>query len=48
MSVDPIEDHHAWIGDIEDTQGVALNFPLIADPDRTVATAYGMIHPECE
>ena len=45
VSVDPIEDHHAWIGDIKDTQGVALNFPLIADPDRTVATAYGMIHP---
>ena len=45
MSVDPIEDHRAWIGDIKDTQGVALNFPLIADPDRKVATAYGMIHP---
>ncbi|WP_346900396.1 peroxiredoxin [uncultured Roseibium sp.] len=45
VSVDPIEDHRAWIGDIKDTQGVALNFPLIADPDRTVATAYGMIHP---
>ncbi|WP_417675332.1 peroxiredoxin [Roseibium sp.] len=45
VSVDPIEDHRAWIGDIKDTQGVALNFPLIADPDRKVATAYGMIHP---
>ncbi|MEE4011240.1 MULTISPECIES: peroxiredoxin [Roseibium] len=45
VSVDPIEDHRAWVGDIADTQGVALNFPLIADPDRKVATAYGMIHP---
>ncbi|WP_417671100.1 peroxiredoxin [Roseibium sp.] len=45
VSVDPIEDHHAWIGDIKDTQGVALNFPLIADPKREVATKYGMIHP---
>ncbi|WP_445681985.1 peroxiredoxin [Radicibacter daui] len=45
LSVDPIEDHHAWVGDIKDTQGVALNFPLIADPDRAVATAYDMIHP---
>lgn len=45
VSVDPIEDHHAWIGDIAETQGVALNFPLIADPARTVASLYGMIHP---
>jgi len=45
VSVDPIDDHRSWIGDIEDTQGVALNFPLIADPNREVATKYGMIHP---
>ncbi|WP_106753890.1 peroxiredoxin [Pannonibacter carbonis] len=45
VSVDPIADHHAWIGDIKETQGVALNFPLIADPARTVASLYGMIHP---
>jgi alkyl hydroperoxide reductase subunit AhpC len=44
LSVDPIEDHHAWKGDIEETQGTALNFPLIADPDRAVADAYDMIH----
>ena len=48
LSVDPIEDHRAWIGDIEETQGVALNFPLIADPSKTVATAYGMIHPNAD
>ena len=45
LSVDPIEDHKAWAGDIEETQGVPLNFPLIADPDRSVADAYDMIHP---
>lgn len=45
LSVDPIEDHERWAKDIERTQGVALNFPLVADADRTVATAYDMIHP---
>ncbi|MDJ0932842.1 peroxiredoxin [Breoghania sp.] len=48
LSVDPIEDHRAWIGDIEETQGVALNFPLIADPSKEVATAYGMIYPNVD
>ncbi len=45
VSVDPIEDHQAWKGDIEDVTGNALNFPLVADPDRTVAGLYDMIHP---
>jgi thioredoxin-dependent peroxiredoxin len=45
LSVDPVDSHHAWAGDIEETQGHALNFPLIGDPDRTVADLYGMIHP---
>ena len=44
LSVDKIEDHDGWAKDIEDTQGTALNFPLIAD-DGTVADLYGMIHP---
>jgi len=44
LSVDKIEDHDGWAKDIEDTQGYALNFPLIAD-DGTVAGLYGMIHP---
>jgi alkyl hydroperoxide reductase subunit AhpC len=44
LSVDPIEDHHGWAGDIEETQGTALNFPLIADPKREVADLYDMIH----
>jgi thioredoxin-dependent peroxiredoxin len=37
--------HRAWVGDIRDVTGVALNFPLIADPDRKVAELYDMIHP---
>ena len=45
LSVDPLKDHHAWAGDIKETQGHALNFPLIADPDRKIANLYGMIHP---
>jgi len=45
LSVDPIEDHNAWKADIEETQGTALNFPLIADSDRTIAGLYDMIHP---
>jgi alkyl hydroperoxide reductase subunit AhpC len=45
LSVDKLEDHHGWSKDIEETQGTALNFPLIADPDKTVANLYDMIHP---
>ena len=45
LSVDPLDSHRGWAGDIEETQGHALNFPLIADPDRKVAELYDMIHP---
>jgi alkyl hydroperoxide reductase subunit AhpC len=45
LSVDPIDSHRSWANDIRDTQGHALNFPLIADPDRRVSDLYGMIHP---
>lgn len=48
LSVDPIEDHKRWAGDIEETQGTALNFPLIADPEGKVARAYDMIHPNAD
>jgi alkyl hydroperoxide reductase subunit AhpC len=48
LSVDPIEDHRAWLGDIEETQGTAVNFPMIADADGSIATAYGMIHPNSD
>jgi alkyl hydroperoxide reductase subunit AhpC len=45
LSVDPLDSHNDWKGDIEETQGTALNFPLVADPDRTVSDLYDMIHP---
>jgi alkyl hydroperoxide reductase subunit AhpC len=46
LSVDPLDSHGGWAKDIEETQGTALNFPLIADPDRKVADLYDMIHPK--
>lgn len=46
LSVDPVESHEKWVGDIKETQGEALNFPLLADADRTVATLYDMIQGE--
>ena len=48
LSVDTLEDHRAWAGDIAETQGHALNFPLVADPDREIADLYGMIHPQAD
>lgn len=45
VSIDSLEDHHAWSKDIEEVTGHALNFPLIADSEKTVANLYGMIHP---
>jgi len=45
LSVDPLDAHQAWIQDIEETQQVRMNFPIIADSDREVATLYDMIHP---
>jgi len=45
ISVDPLEAHQGWINDINETQNVNVNFPLIADPDRKVAMLYDMIHP---
>jgi alkyl hydroperoxide reductase subunit AhpC len=46
LSVNGLEDHARWDKDIEETQGTALNFPLIGDPDKKVADLYDMIHPE--
>jgi thioredoxin-dependent peroxiredoxin len=48
LSVDPLDDHRTWSADIAETQGTALNFPLIADPDRTVADLYDMVPPAAE
>ena len=45
LSVDPLDSHEGWAGDIEETQGTALNFPMIADADRKVSDLYDMIHP---
>jgi alkyl hydroperoxide reductase subunit AhpC len=45
LSVDPADQHRSWIGDIEATQQTVVDFPIIADPDKSVATLYDMIHP---
>jgi alkyl hydroperoxide reductase subunit AhpC len=45
LSVDTVESHREWDKDIEETQGNAVNFPVIGDPDRKVADLYDMIHP---
>jgi len=46
LSVDPADSHKRWAEDIRETQGTALNFPVIADPDHKVAELYDMIHPQ--
>lgn len=46
VSVDPMDKHHGWVKDINETQNTQVNFPIIADEDRRVATLYDMIHPE--
>jgi len=45
VSVDPVESHKGWIEDINDTQNTTVNFPILADQDRKVASLYDMIHP---
>ena len=45
VSVDPLDRHKGWVNDINETQNVEVNFPLIADSDRTVSSLYDMIHP---
>src|SRR3954451_21097176 len=46
LSVDSVESHEKWVKDIEETQGVKLNYPILADADRKVSLAYDMIHAE--
>jgi thioredoxin-dependent peroxiredoxin len=48
LSVDPLDRHEGWSRDIAETQGTAVNFPMIADADRKVSLAYDMIHPNAE
>lgn len=45
LSVDPVEAHHGWIRDINDTQSTTVNFPIIADADKKVSQLYDLIHP---
>lgn len=45
VSVDPLDSHAKWVLDINDTQKTTVNFPILADADRKVATLYDMIHP---
>lgn len=45
VSVDPLDKHGLWVADINETQNTAVNFPILADADKTVANLYDMIHP---
>ncbi len=45
VSVDPLDKHASWVNDINETQHVTVGFPILADPDRNIATLYDMIHP---
>ena len=45
LSIDPVASHEGWAKDIQETQGHAPNFPIIADPEKKVANLYGMMHP---
>jgi len=45
LSVDKVDDHKGWVKDINETQRTTVNYPIIADPDKKVATLYDMIHP---
>jgi alkyl hydroperoxide reductase subunit AhpC len=45
LSIDPVSDHNRWVGDIAETQGTAVNYPLIGDENLVVAKLYDMIHP---
>ena len=48
LSVDGVEDHKAWVKDIEETQNVKVGYPIISDVDRKVSDLYGMIHPNAD
>lgn len=48
VSVDPVDSHHEWIKDINETQNTTVDYPIIADPDQNVAQLYDMIHPNAD
>jgi thioredoxin-dependent peroxiredoxin len=45
LSVDSVESHKGWINDINETQNVEVNFPIVGDENREIALTYDMIHP---
>jgi alkyl hydroperoxide reductase subunit AhpC len=46
LSVDDVKSHNGWVGDIEETQGTKVNFPILGDADKKVSELYDMIHPD--
>ena len=48
LSVDPLDSHHGWVKDINETQATTVNYPILADADRKIAEAYDMLHPKAE
>ncbi|MBN8612432.1 MAG: peroxiredoxin [Deltaproteobacteria bacterium] len=48
LSVDPVESHHGWVRDIEQTQDVKVDYPILADADQKVAKLYDLVHPETD
>lgn len=46
LSTDTVEEHCKWVKDVDETQGVTLRFPIVADPDLRIARLYDMIHPD--
>lgn len=48
LSVDAVDSHKGWIKDIEETQSVEFNYPIVADPDKSVSRAYDMVHDTCD
>jgi peroxiredoxin (alkyl hydroperoxide reductase subunit C) len=46
LSTDTVEEHLSWVKDVDETQGVTLTFPIVADPDLEIAKLYDMIHPD--
>ena len=46
LSTDTVEEHCRWVKDVDETQGVTLRFPIVADPDLKIARLYDMIHPD--
>lgn len=48
LSVDDVDSHKGWIGDINETQTTTVNYPILADPDKKVSDLYDMIHPNAD